>query len=125
MYKELVALYGLLISVYSVYVKYQIEHTKEYTPLCDLRSNISCSKAFTSSYGTLILLPNSVYGVIFYTVFILLSVLDIHTWTMYLALCATLGSLYLAYVSYVVQKNFCLVCNSIYVINVVLLLLII
>lgn len=39
---------GLLISLYSLYVKLQLDHDENYTALCDLAEQVSCTAVFKS-----------------------------------------------------------------------------
>lgn len=117
---KILATLGFLISIYSLYVKIKKENNKNYKPICDINKNISCTKAFLSNEGSLIGLPNPLFGIFFYIIIFVLEYLNIHKAIFYFSLLAFLGSLSLAYVSYVKQKNFCIVCTSIYIINALL-----
>lgn len=114
---RLLALLGLLLSLYALTVKWRAE-TKGYKPLCDLGKHVSCTKAFTSTAGALFGISNPVLGIVFYT-FLLLRPGGLFAEALVVA--AVLLSLFLAYISYVRQRNFCVVCTSIYVINFLLL----
>lgn len=39
---------GLLISLYSLYVKIQLDHDENYTAMCDLAEQVSCTAVFKS-----------------------------------------------------------------------------
>jgi len=114
---QVLAIVGLLLSIYSVYVKKKISKIKNYKALCDISKNVSCTKAFSSKYGSLVSLPNSVYGIFFYLIIIFLANYGLFSFIFYLSLIATIGSIYLAYVSYFKLKNYCVVCGGVYVIN--------
>jgi vitamin-K-epoxide reductase (warfarin-sensitive) len=113
---------GFVLALYAFYVENQLREEKHYVPACDIKSNMSCSKAFTSLYGRLGLVPNSLYGMFFYGLIFVLALGGYSTMIIVLALLATLGTIYLAYVSFVKMKNYCLVCCGIYVVNILLLL---
>jgi uncharacterized membrane protein len=115
------ALIGLFLSVYAYNVKKQAEKNKNYKPLCDISKNISCTKAFTSKYVNLTPISNMVWGVLFYTIIYVLAGKSLTTYIQILAIPAVIASIYLAYVSYIKQKNFCLVCTGVYVINILIL----
>ncbi len=119
----LIATIGFLLSLYAYYVERRIKKEKNYVPFCDFKKNVSCSKAFTSRYGHLAVLPNSLYGIIFYVLVMVLTVLDFSTPVFFLSLIASLGSIALAYLSYVKQHNFCVICTAVYAINVLLFFL--
>ena len=108
---------GLLLSLYSVYVEQHMKKQKRYHPFCDIAKHVSCRKSFTGPYGHLFGVSNSILGVLFYPVlgiFVYFSYWNIVFLLSLLALCL---SFYLAYISYVRMKNFCIVCSSLYVVN--------
>lgn len=114
------ALLGFLISAYAYYVGIKINRLKAYRPLCDIHIKVSCSKAFTSKFGHIFGIPNPLIGLVFYAFFLMVSFYDTGI-LFYLAMPAFLFSLYLAFISYFIQKNFCMVCTLIYIINTGLL----
>ncbi len=109
---------GFLLSGYALYVKMRIERNPSFRPACDVSDHISCTKAFGSAYGTTMGMPNPVYGLIFYSLVFLFF-----DSALYISTAGILASAYLAYISYVKQKNFCLVCSAIYLINILLFLI--
>ena len=120
---RLVLILGIILSLYSFYVEKKIAKNKKYSPVCDISSNVSCSKAFGSKYGHVFLVSNSLLGIGFYLFALLLTFSSFISLIFYMALFSMLMTLYLAYVSFFVQKNFCLVCSSIYMINLVVLII--
>ncbi|HLC52357.1 MAG TPA: vitamin K epoxide reductase family protein [Candidatus Nanoarchaeia archaeon] len=117
------ALTGLLLSIYAFYVKIKVKIDKTYRPLCDLKKNISCTKAFSSKYGSIAKLPNPLYGILFYLTISGLWFFELKRVIEILSTMAFAITIYLAYLSYFKQKNFCLVCNGIYVVNTFLFFL--
>ncbi len=117
----ILALIGLVLSAYTVKVKYSL-NTPGYKPYCDLSKNVSCSKAFSSKYGTVLRLHNGFAGIAFYLLVLVAWYFDQHTAVLTLAVLGVLASLVLAYLSYVKMKNFCVVCTAVYVVNMLLLL---
>ena len=120
MFIQILAILGILLSSYALYVKGKAESDKSYIPLCDINKHISCTRAFLSREGSMTGLPNPLLGIIFYALIFLFDVMEYRNALWYLSLIALAGSLYLADVSYVRQKNFCLVCTAIYIINFLL-----
>lgn len=112
---------GFLLSIYAYYTERKLHSIKNYHASCDINKRISCSKAFLSKYGKLFGIPNSLLGIFFYLLIIILYVINIKI-IFYLAILAFLGSIPLAYFSYLKLKTFCLVCTSIYIINILLLI---
>ena len=119
---KVISVVGFLLSIYAYYVEKKSEKNKEYKAICDLSENMSCNKAFTSEYGKLMGISNSIYGIFFYILILLLIQYNYLNYVFYLALLSVLGSIYLAYISYFKLKNFCLVCTSIYTVNILLLI---
>merc|ERR1712179_54124 len=95
----------------------------------------SCSKVLTSSYGRGgvigILLgdshplnqPNSVYGIIFYSIMIIMALLNnkiMCSIQFYMSLSSVIMSLYLAYILYFILEELCPLCVSTYAVNLIL-----
>jgi vitamin-K-epoxide reductase (warfarin-sensitive) len=113
---QYLASFGLILSIYFLYVKNQNSKSKKYKALCDITEKISCSKAAKSKYSNLVVLPNALYGIIFYTLVLVFPTNIV----LYLAIFASLISLYLIYTSIKI-KVFCLVCTLTYIINFLIL----
>ncbi|MBI4149009.1 hypothetical protein HY491_01040 [Candidatus Woesearchaeota archaeon] len=112
---------GFLLSAYALRVE-QKSRASAYHPVCDISEQISCTKAFSSPYGRIAGLPNSVYGLGFYLIAFALAWMQQFQNLVYIAGLAVIGSIYLAYLSYVKIKTYCVVCTSIYLINLLLLI---
>lgn len=116
---------GFFLSLYAFSVKQRMSHgmgkrlRKKF--LCDVSSNISCSKAFGSTYGSLLGFSNTIVGLVFYPAVFALASLGAETAVQMLVMLSGIGTVYLAYLSYVKQRNFCLVCTAIYTVNALLL----
>jgi vitamin-K-epoxide reductase (warfarin-sensitive) len=119
---NLFAFIGFVLSLYSFYVERKLIVSSNYHPICDINDKVSCSKAFTSRYGKLGGLSNSVYGVLFYLIIFFLVYVGNFELLFYLSLLGFLGSLVLAYLLYFKLEDFCLVCSSIYLVNFLLFL---
>ncbi|MBI2147210.1 hypothetical protein HYU19_01905 [Candidatus Woesearchaeota archaeon] len=115
----IIAAIGFLVSAYAFSVEQRMKQ-KGFSPACDLRSNISCTKAFGSRYGHLGILPNSLYGMVFYAVVLALLWHGLLSVVFYLSLLSLPGTAYLIYASYFKLKNFCVVCSAIYAVNIAL-----
>uniref|UniRef100_A0AAX7SCD6 vitamin-K-epoxide reductase (warfarin-sensitive) n=1 Tax=Astatotilapia calliptera TaxID=8154 RepID=A0AAX7SCD6_ASTCA len=130
-------LFGLVLSVYALHVEVSRERNPDYRALCDLGESVSCSRVFTSRWGRGFGLvqyfvakdsplnqPNSVLGIIFYTLQMGLGLsvskkaaafLVFSSWV------SVAGSLYLASILAFVLGDFCMVCVSTYIVNFALL----
>uniref|UniRef100_A0A667WPB4 vitamin-K-epoxide reductase (warfarin-sensitive) n=1 Tax=Myripristis murdjan TaxID=586833 RepID=A0A667WPB4_9TELE len=129
--------FGLVLSVYALHVELSRESNPEYRAMCDLGESVSCSKVFTSRWGRGFGLvqffvdkdsplnqPNSVLGIIFYTLQLGLG-LSVSTraalFLVFSSWVSVAGSLYLASILAFVLGDFCMVCVSTYIINFALL----
>eukprot|EP00696_Hemimastix_kukwesjijk_P017335 gnl/Hemi2/5966_TR2073_c0_g1_i1.p1 gnl/Hemi2/5966_TR2073_c0_g1~~gnl/Hemi2/5966_TR2073_c0_g1_i1.p1 ORF type:complete len:165 (+),score=47.16 gnl/Hemi2/5966_TR2073_c0_g1_i1:51-497(+) len=117
---------GLLLSSYALYVDIQRHLDPDYVAFCDFGESMSCSKVFMSEWGSILYLPNSFYGILFYiTGLILASIAHSSAFfaTVLFAMAAVsvLGSMFLAGILIFVLKDFCLVCTGIYVVSILLL----
>ncbi len=118
---QILAFLGLLVSLYAYTVERNARNPN-YKAFCDFTESMSCTKAFTSPYGKLFGISNALGGLIFYAVVLLLTFFGQTTFIFILALVSFWGTLYLAYLSYFKMKNFCMVCNIIYMLNILLLI---
>ncbi len=117
------SVFGLLLSLYAVYVEQKVRKNKQYRALCDFSKKISCSKIFLSREGHLLGVSNAFLGVFFYTSLIFFLFLkNFHVFFL-LTILAVIGSLYLFYLQLVKLRLFCVVCTLIYLINIGLLIL--
>ena len=92
---------------------------------CDLSNRVSCTKAATSKYGRMFFgIPNAKIGVLVFAG--LLGATALYSITgLYAMLLVSQGagmfasafSIYLAFVSFVVQKNMCIVCIATYLVS--------
>ncbi|XP_051860116.1 vitamin K epoxide reductase complex subunit 1 isoform X3 [Drosophila albomicans] len=78
---------GLVISIYSLYVKVQLDYDDSYAAMCDLAEQVSCTAVFKSEYGrgfgltqlifgassTYLNPPNGSIGVVFYVLLFISS----------------------------------------------------
>ena len=111
---------GLLLSAYALWV--MRHRSRSYHPLCDLHERISCTRAFTSAYAYTFGVHNAWYGIAFYAIVLAAALLGQGRLVLLLAIAAALRSAHLAYVSYVKQRNFCVVCTAVYIVNALLLI---
>ncbi|KAF7705021.1 vitamin K epoxide reductase complex subunit 1 [Silurus meridionalis] len=128
---------GLILSVYALHVELSKENDPNYRAMCDLAESVSCSKVFTSRWGrgfglvqlfaekdSLLNQPNSILGILFYTLQLGLGQMVSVTAAHFLVMASWLsvaGSLYLAAILVLVLGDFCMVCVSTYIINFALM----
>ncbi|ESO97314.1 hypothetical protein LOTGIDRAFT_115113 [Lottia gigantea] len=128
---------GMGLCVYTLHVEISKENDKSYTAYCDISDLISCSRVFTSRYGrgfglidrvlgkdSILNQPNSVFGMAFYTFQTILAFNSGYVGSvvqLVASIISNIGSVYLAYILYFVLQDFCIVCISTYVVNLLLL----
>ncbi|WAR03652.1 VKORL-like protein [Mya arenaria] len=127
---------GMFLSVYAYHVETNVHSDPTFKALCDFSEHMSCSKVFSSKYGTglgivgrllgkdsFINQPNSVYGMIFYTLQSLLAFKSSYKLALvqFMNSILAMGScVYLAYILLFILEDFCVVCVSTYVVNIVI-----
>mmetsp|Transcript_56946 Transcript_56946/g.139749 ORF Transcript_56946/g.139749 Transcript_56946/m.139749 type:complete len:162 (+) Transcript_56946:89-574(+) len=132
----IVCVLGLVLSSYGLYVENQMAANPDFVALCDLGSWASCSKVFHSKYGSglgiissdsFLSMPNTVYGLVYYTLHMVLQHPSLfnnpsaRTLAVVLGVASIVTSVWLAYVLYFILKDFCILCVSTYVLNAVTL----
>ena len=117
----ILAFIGLLFSGYAYLVKWKWQSNKKYKPWCDISDKVSCTKAFSSTYGFILGISNSLYGIFFYALIAFLAFQDKVVDVFILSLVAVCLSAYLSYLSYVKVRNVCVVCTAIYLLNLLFL----
>lgn len=116
------AIVGFFISLYAYYVECKIKKDASYKPACDINDRISCSKPLTCKYSNLFFISNSVAGMAYYCAVIVAALLQKHDIVMGFTTLGFIATLYLAYILYFKVQSFCLVCSSLYMINILLLI---
>lgn len=116
----LVAALGLMLSIYLYYVDYKVKLTGWYQPVCDISDSVSCSKAVTSKYGHILHISNALVGIVYYTIVIMLFFLQTISILRIVTILGLIATLILAYISFRIQKNICVVCTSTYIVNFIL-----
>lgn len=119
----LFALFGFILSVYAYAVETKLKKDISYKPACDISDRISCSKALTSQYANLFFISNSFAGLLFYGLVAILAFFDAILWLKIVTLLGFVATFLLAYLLYFKVKSFCVLCSSLYTINIILFLL--
>ena len=112
---------GIILSIYAYSVERKSKKQENYKAICDINERMSCSKAFSSKYGSILGISNAIKGIFFYIILIILSFISLKA-VFYLSILSLLGTVYLVYVLYFKLKNFCIVCTLIYLVNILLLI---
>jgi len=118
---EIFSIIGFALSIYAFKVENKLKTNKKYKAICDVNNKISCSKTFKSKYGHLAGFSNSLGGIFFYALIFILAIYNLNDLIFYLSLLGFFGILYLAYLSFIKLRTYCLVCSLVYILNILLL----
>ena len=117
------ALIGSLLSLYTLYLHYKLSLESSYKAVCDLNNRFSCTATIKSDYGKIMGIPNGAYGIGFYLLLAILWKTQNFQYAQYLMLLGIVMTIYFAYQLFRL-KTWCPVCISIYIINIILLILV-
>ena len=115
------SLAGLIVSAYALLVEYKLSKNPQYKPACDLSDRMSCTKPILSKYGRMFGFSNALLGIFFYAGMALIALLNMDRLVFAGAVIACVASLFFAWILYRKIKTVCLICNTIYLINGLLL----
>ncbi len=118
---QILAGLGLALSLYTLYLHWKLKRDAQYKAVCDLSDRMSCMKSIRSEEGKIFGIPNGVYGIGFYALVLLATLPPLQTYLAPLAVLGVIFSLYFAYQLYFKVKTICIVCTSIYLVNLLLL----
>ncbi|OXU26926.1 vitamin K epoxide reductase complex subunit 1 isoform X2 [Nasonia vitripennis] len=127
-------LIGVGVSYYAYVVETAKEKDKDYQPYCDISEHVSCTKAFMSEYGkgfglipkdSQFYLPNSLFGIVFYTTVASLSLFNNYWNTALMLIVSIISNLFSIYLSRILYllEDVCIVCVSTYVLNALIMIL--
>lgn len=119
----LVAIVGLLISVYGITVEKNVLQNEQYKAACDLSDMVSCTRSFVSPYNKLLGISNIWAAFLFYCAVIVLIFMNAIGLLFLLTCIGFVASLIFAYILYFKMRTICLICSSLYCINIVLMVL--
>jgi uncharacterized membrane protein len=122
----LFAALGLVASVWSLYVHYQLLADPTYVSVCDISETVSCQAVMTSQYGSVGGVPVAAGGAIWSVLVLLLAAVGMKPagsdasarMAGYIFLLSTIGLaavLYLGYASFFVLRQMCPLCLTMYV----------
>ncbi|OCT95078.1 vitamin K epoxide reductase complex subunit 1-like protein 1 [Xenopus laevis] len=134
-----VCVLGIVLSIYAFHVEREKERDPGYKAICDFNEWVHCSTVLSSRWGrgfgmlgsifgkdSLINQPNSVFGLVFYLLQMVLGMTVSAVAALVLmtsSIVSVVGSVYLAYILYFVLKDFCVICVITYLLNFILLII--
>lgn len=110
---------GILVSLYALRVQFKLKK-KSYEPWCDISDRISCSKAFQSVQATVFKIPNTIAGIVLFTIIIILGIIDQTKAILYVSLAMLPVNIYLLTIL-LKQRNFCIICVAMHAISLSIL----
>lgn len=113
---------GFCISLYACFVEAKIKNDATYKPACDINDRISCSAPLRSQYSNIFYFSNSVIGMAYYLLVGILAWFALPMLLMLSTAGGVLVSLVLGYLLYFRIKSVCIVCTSLYIVNILLFL---
>lgn len=113
---------GFAVSLYGFWVERKKKENGNYKPVCDISDKISCSKTVMSPWGKLFGISNVYLGLVAYLAMMAFAVLGLQQLALYGAVALVLFSAFLAYILVTKIKTVCLICISIYIVNLALLI---
>ncbi len=116
------AFIGLCISIYAYITESKIKEDPNYHPACDINDRISCSAPLKSEYSNIFYFSNALMGIVYYILVGVLAYFGLHRLVLVATAGGALMSLILAYLLYFKIKSLCIVCTSLYIVNILLLL---
>ncbi|HLW72840.1 MAG TPA: vitamin K epoxide reductase family protein [Candidatus Babeliales bacterium] len=114
------AIIGLAISAYGITVERKLQQNAQFKPACDISDMISCSRPFLSPYGKMLGISNIWASALYYCAIIVLTFLKLHTITLIVASAGVAVSVVFAYILYFKIRSLCLICTSLYLVNIAL-----
>jgi len=125
MYITILAIIGIILSVYILYVQSRVKKSKrdgtKYQAACDINDKYSCTGVVVTKYGRVLYLSNALIGIMFYLLVIILEQLKQNKEIIYLSYFAVLFSAYLFFTANYKLKKQCIVCNITHIINILIL----
>ncbi|KAE8625006.1 hypothetical protein XENTR_v10006128 [Xenopus tropicalis] len=123
-----VCVLGIVLSIYAFHVEREKERDPGYKAICDFNEWGRGFGMLGSIFGkdSLLNQPNSVFGLVFYLLQMLLGMTVSAVAALVLmtsSIVSVVGSVYLAYILYFVLKDFCVICVTTYLLNFILLII--
>jgi uncharacterized membrane protein len=121
----LFALLGLIASLGSTYVHYNLLVDGSYSSFCDVSATVSCTQAYLSPYGSFLGVPVALLGTLFFALVLAIAALSGRRTPQagesgpgYIFALSTIGLafvFYLGYAAFFVLHAFCILCVTTYV----------
>lgn len=121
-YVVILALIGLCLSLYAYHLETELKADENYKASCDINDRISCTRPLTSPYAHFLYFSNSFLGIVYYSTLAVIAFCGLDTIVLLMAIGGIIVTCVLAYLLYFEIKSICLVCTSLYIVNILILL---
>ena len=118
----IVALIGLAVSIYGINVENKLKENAQYKAACDLSNQISCSRPMLSEYNKMLGISNNWASALYYCAIIASTFMELPILPLILSIVGVAVSVVFAYILYFKIHSFCLICTSLYAINIALMI---
>lgn len=118
----ILAAIGFCIAAYTYFTEKKFQKDPSFKPVCDISDKISCTKPMASPYANILFVSNAIIAMLFYVVIAIFALLHIKVAVLVTATAGVIGSLFLAYLLFFKIKTLCLLCTSMYLINILILI---
>ena len=120
---NLLSVIGFFVSYYANFVDQKLKKDPNYQSACNISDRISCTKPIVSPYGKLLGFSNAYVGLVYYPIMAFLATFGNDLSLFILATGSLVFTLYLAYILFTKIKSLCLICLSIYAVNISIFLI--
>ncbi|HSC24612.1 MAG TPA: vitamin K epoxide reductase family protein [Candidatus Babeliales bacterium] len=117
----IIGIIGLVISVYGIFVERKLKQDINYKAACDISDKISCTRPLLSSYAAMLGISNIWASALYYCAIIIMAILQLKTMLFITSCAGVIVSVIFAYILYFKIRSFCLICTSLYIVNIALL----
>lgn len=114
---------GFCVALYTYFVEKKFKENAQYKPVCDINDWVSCSRPLQSTYANIFYFSNAIAGMFFYGALVVLAALSAVKVIFIASLVAVIASVALAYLLFFKIRALCMLCTSLYIINILLLVL--
>ena len=119
----ILAITGLIISIYGITIERKLEQDSQYKATCDISDTISCSRPMLSQYNKIFGISNSLAAALYYIAVLIAVIINMPLLLMLVVTTGLVITLVFAYILYFKIKSVCLICTSLYLINITLAIL--
>ncbi len=118
----ILATIGLIISIYGITVERKLQQDAQYKAACDISDTISCTRPFLSPYGKILGISNIWASALYYLIILAATLLNQPQLVMVITSVGLVVTIVFAYILYFKVKSLCLICTSLYIVNIALAL---